>query len=200
MPAINCSIERIIGQGCSGKDHLFPGRLCVTDLPVSKEGRGTEADDKPEGTQHVCETRTFQNGGTTYPSQPHPTGGLNDKVGSEGCLPSDTNPGRAPTPPPVPIGTQNLPVSVPPIRVDIGPMGFLQSNETGGGSTPAYGFHLFIYLDDILLLHQSKEELVQLTPLICQLFKALELVVNQKKSILTPDQKLEFWGFQSDSS
>jgi len=38
-------------------------------------------------------------------------------------------------------------------------------------------------------------ELAQLTPLICQLFEALGLVVNQKKSILTPLQTLEFLGF-----
>ena len=132
--------QRIIGQGCNGRDHPFPGRLCVTDLPGSKEGGWTEASDKPEGTQNVCETQTFQNGRTTYPSQPHPTRGLDDKVGSEGCLPSDTNPGRAPTPPSVPMGTQNLPVSVPLIRVDISPTGFLQSNETGDGSTPTYGY------------------------------------------------------------
>ena len=43
------------------------------------------------------------------------------------------------------------------------------------------------------------EELAQLTPLICQLFEALGLVVNQKKSILTPHQTLEFLGFQVDT-
>ena len=58
---------------------------------------------------------------------------------------------------------------------------------------------LVIYLDDILILHQSEKELVQLTPLICQLFGALGLVVNQKKSILTPTQNLEFLGFQVDA-
>jgi len=39
----------------------------------------------------------------------------------------------------------------------------------------------------------------ELTPLICQLFEALGLVVNQKKSILTPQQNVEFLGFQVDS-
>ena len=125
--------QRIIGQGCSGRDHPFPGRLCVTGLPGSKEGGWTEASDKLEGTKRVCEAQKFQNGGTTYPSQPHPTIGLDDKVGSEGCLPSDTNPS-------VPMGTQNLPVSVPPIQVEISLTGFLKSNETGGGSTPTHGY------------------------------------------------------------
>ena len=61
------------------------------------------------------------------------------------------------------------------------------------------GIRLVIYLDDILVLHQSMEELAQLTPLICQLFEALGLVVNRKKSILTPHQNLEFLGFQVDT-
>jgi len=43
------------------------------------------------------------------------------------------------------------------------------------------------------------EELTQLTPLICQLFEALGLVVNQKKSMLSPQQMLEFLGFQVDT-
>jgi len=39
----------------------------------------------------------------------------------------------------------------------------------------------------------------QLTPLICQLFDALGLVVNLKKSMLSPQQTLEFLGFQVDT-
>jgi len=67
------------------------------------------------------------------------------------------------------------------------------------GALRHMGIRLIIYLDDLLILHQSMEELVQLTPLICQLFGALGLVVNGKKSILTPRQNLEFLGFQVDS-
>ena len=51
------------------------------------------------------------------------------------------------------------------------------------GALRHMGIRLVIYLDDILVLHQSMEELAQLTPLICQLFEALGLVVNRKKSI-----------------
>ena len=54
------------------------------------------------------------------------------------------------------------------------------------GALRHMGIRLVIYLDDLLVLHQSMGELAQLTPLIYQLFEALGLVVNQKKSILTP--------------
>ena len=38
------------------------------------------------------------------------------------------------------------------------------------------GIRLIIYLDNLLVLHQSMEEVAQLTSLICQLFEALGLV------------------------
>ena len=46
------------------------------------------------------------------------------------------------------------------------------------------GIQLVVYLDDILILHQSREELECLASLICSLFEALGLVINIKNSIL----------------
>lgn len=61
------------------------------------------------------------------------------------------------------------------------------------------GNRLVVYLDNILILHQSREELECLAPQICSLFEALGLVINTKKSILIPQQVTEFLGFQIDS-
>jgi len=58
------------------------------------------------------------------------------------------------------------------------------------------GTRLVIYLDDILILHQSKQQLEVLVTQICQLFEALGLMINRKKSLLSPIQLLEFLGFQ----
>ena len=68
------------------------------------------------------------------------------------------------------------------------------------GALRHMGIRLIIYLDDILILHQSKEELIQLVPMICQMLEALGLVVNQKKSILVPEQRMEFLGFLVDTA
>ena len=46
-----------------------------------------------------------------------------------------------------------------------------------------------------LLMHQDRAQLEQITRLTCQLFKSLGLIVNQKKSILTPTQEIDFLGF-----
>jgi len=62
------------------------------------------------------------------------------------------------------------------------------------------GIRLVIYLDDILIMHHSKEELLQFLPLICQLFKALGLMVNLEKSQTVPKQEMEFLGFQVNSA
>ena len=64
-------------------------------------------------------------------------------------------------------------------------VGFLRQN----------GCRLIIYLDDMLLLHQDRDQLQQVTQLTCQLLESLGLMVNLKKSILTPTQELEFLGF-----
>ena len=64
-------------------------------------------------------------------------------------------------------------------------VGFLRQN----------GCRLIIYLDDTLLMHQDRAQLEQITRLTCQLFESLGLIVNQKKSILTPIQEIDFLGF-----
>ena len=71
---------------------------------------------------------------------------------------------------------------------------------------PVVGFlrqnvcRLIIYLDNLLLMHQDRAQLEQITQLTCQLFESLGLMVNLKKSILTPTQELEFLGFQLGSA
>ena len=58
------------------------------------------------------------------------------------------------------------------------------------------GIRLIIYLDDILIIHQAKDQLELLVPQVHQLLKALGLLINKKKSLLIPAQCLEFLGFQ----
>ena len=50
------------------------------------------------------------------------------------------------------------------------------------GKLRQMGICLIVYLDDILIMHHSREEILQITPLVCQIFKVLELMVNMGKS------------------
>ena len=88
---------------------------------------------------------------------------------------------------------------MPPFSLTSAPWVFTKVLKPVVGTLRQMGIHLIIYLDDILIMHQNREELIELTPLICQLFEALDLVVNMKKSILVPGQLIEFLGFLVNS-
>jgi len=62
------------------------------------------------------------------------------------------------------------------------------------------GTHLVIYLDDILIMHHSERKLTQQPSIVCWLFEALGLMVNQEKSQLVPKQEMEFLGFLVNST
>ena len=56
------------------------------------------------------------------------------------------------------------------------------------------GIRLVIYLDDLLIMGSSQEEVIQARDTIMYLFYHLGLTINMKKSILSPSQELEFLG------
>ena len=58
------------------------------------------------------------------------------------------------------------------------------------------GCHLIVCLDDLLILHHGKVQLQQIISSISQLFVSLGLIINQKKSILYPTQKIGILGFE----
>ena len=57
------------------------------------------------------------------------------------------------------------------------------------------GIRLIIYLDDILLMAPTAEELTQHIPLTVSLLELLGFVINYTKSQLSPVQSIEFLGF-----
>ena len=63
------------------------------------------------------------------------------------------------------------------------------------GTLRQMGIRLVVYLDNILILHQDREEIEHLSLLICNFFEALGLVINTKKSLLIPQQSTEFLRF-----
>ena len=57
------------------------------------------------------------------------------------------------------------------------------------------GCRLIIYLDDILLLHQDREQLFNISQLVNQLFQCLGLLINEEKSLQTSCLQMEYLGF-----
>lgn len=64
--------------------------------------------------------------------------------------------------------SRNIPICVSTLWSSISTPGVYQDNETSSGYIETDGIHLIIYLDNILIMHQEKEHLMQLTTLMCQ--------------------------------
>ena len=58
---------------------------------------------------------------------------------------------------------------------------------------------VIIYLDDMLLMARSKEELIQNRDTLIYLLQHLGFVINKKKSSLSPSQTIEFLGLEINS-
>ena len=58
---------------------------------------------------------------------------------------------------------------------------------------------IIIYLDDILLIGHSLEELVMSRDTVMFLLQHLGFIINWKKSVLTPVQEIEFLGLTINS-
>ena len=59
---------------------------------------------------------------------------------------------------------------------------------------------IVIYLDDMLIIGRTKEETITLRDIVILLFQCLGFVINQKKSLMTPGQEIEFLGMIVNSN
>ena len=63
-----------------------------------------------------------------------------------------------------------------------------------------WGIRLVIYLDDILILSESKEGLLADINTVIDLLQSLGFLINGEKSIIVPTQKIECLGLIVDST
>ena len=62
------------------------------------------------------------------------------------------------------------------------------------------GIRILIYLDDLLLMNQDEQQLIVDTNSVIWILQHLGFVINWKKSIPTPQQQLEYLGFNINSA
>ena len=62
------------------------------------------------------------------------------------------------------------------------------------------GIRSVVFIDNILLMGPSEEVVLSHTALTLDLLELLEYLINYPKSHLTPARKIDFLGFQVDSS
>ena len=68
-------------------------------------------------------------------------------------------------------------------------VGFVRSKEV----------QCVVYIDDFLLMHQKKQDLMKRTALTLNLLETLGFLVNYSKSHLQPSQRIEYLGFMINS-
>ena len=61
------------------------------------------------------------------------------------------------------------------------------------------GIRLIIYLDDILIMSESREKALEHTTMTVNLLSSLGFVVNEDKSVFQPTHELQFLGFLVNS-
>ena len=61
------------------------------------------------------------------------------------------------------------------------------------------GVRLIVYIDDILILAETRQTLVDHLETLVYLLEAVGFVINQKKSITSPDHTIEFLGLTIDT-
>ena len=148
MPEITCSLEEQGKISEEIKELLSKG--AIVEATISKESFVSQiflVEKKEGGQSPVINLKSLNNFVKTAHFKMkglHILPDLiqqdnNDKVGFERCLPSGTNPPGMPSPPSVPMEQSNLPVSVPPLWVDISPTCVFKNDETCSGDPEAHG-------------------------------------------------------------
>ena len=94
----NHQSPRTTGQRGNLGDTPYTTELRVSNFPSRKEGWGPETCDKSKGSQSICEDRVLQDGRPLSAPRPLTATGFDGKIGSEGCLPSDSHSSRPPKP------------------------------------------------------------------------------------------------------
>ena len=67
------------------------------------------------------------------------------------------------------------------------------------GLSRAWGIRIIIYIDNMLVLAESRESAMEHLEVLTFLLEALGFIINKEKSVLSPAQKLEFLGLVVDS-
>ena len=168
-------------------------------LPSSKEEWSDETSDQPETVESLDRGSSFQDGGNSYPSGSAPPRGLDSTSGLEGCLLHHPHPPGPPAVPEVHGGRDLLPVHLPTIWPVLCPWTFTKVMKPLMTLLRSWGIGIIIYIDDILILADSKEEATQHLEVLVSLLEALGFIINQEKSLLSPVQEIEFSGLMVDS-
>ena len=173
--------------------------LLFKSLPYPQERLRTTLGNQPESVEQVCAKRTFQDGGYPHSKGPPETRRLASQSRLEGCLFS------------VPIDYQHrkflrfifkrktYQFNCLPFGMSSAPWVFTKTLKPVLAVLRERGVRLIAYVDDILILAESRDLIQDQVTGMLYLLECLGFIVDRKKSILNPTQVIEFLGLSVDS-
>ena len=118
---------------------------------------------------------------------PIETRGLVGKNRSQRCLSGDPNPPDTQRLPQVSIRWQNIPLRMPAIRTILSALGLHKTLKPALALLCARGVRLIAYIDDILVLAESKELLLNHLEGMSFLLEYLGFIICTEKSVMIPN-------------
>ena len=179
-------------QGCNSGDAAIAGEFCVPDFSGRKKRWWPEACGKSEMPKSVYEGGTFQDGRPPSPSRPNSTRGLDDQKDAYLQVPIHPNHQKFLV---FKWNNSFYQFQCLPFGLSTAPRVFTKLLRPVVEFLRQIGCHLIIYLDNILLLHQDRDQLLCISQLVNQLFQHLGLLINEKKFLQIPCQQMEYLGF-----
>ena len=181
--------ESFVAKGCSPSLQPSTSREFLLDsLSGAQERRSNEVCDKLEKAKRVGNTPALQNGGHEYPKRTVEDKQLDGKDRSQGCILHHPDASHSPTFSKVYGKSTALPVYMPPIQPVLCSMGLHKSYETHINLPSKYGVRMIVYIDEILVMGESPEQVKGHLEALTYLLTGLGFVINIPKSITTPAQ------------
>ena len=170
----------------------------VSQQPLSciKEGWGQQTSNKFETSEQFHPIPAFQNGGTEFTTKYAPEGRLHVQAGPKRCLLLCSSKKGIKEICTVPVGKDTLRVPLSLFWSRSSSSNIYQNLEGTISLLRRLQIRVIIYLDDMLLMSQTLEELLMSRDTIIFLLTQLGFVINLKKSILVAVQQIEFLGFE----
>lgn len=145
--------------------------------------------------KQFCRVLPLQNGRDTHVKRPFKERRLYGKIRPQGCILHSSGVDQSPK-----IPEHNVGVCLPSFWPSQCSQGVHQNYETCYRHVAQNGSKInSLYLDDILIMAESKQLATQHAQLVASTLENLGFVVNYEKSVLTPSLQMEFLGFLVDS-
>ena len=171
-------------------------RLLQSPICGPEGFRGVAPHHRPVYPEHVHRISALSYGDSSVRPPFHSPRRLDDLIGSAGRVSSGSNPPGIASVSSVYHGRSSIPVQGTVLRADNCPSGLYEADGSNIRHSPSYGIRMLRYLDDWLILAESRTTCLRARDRLLHLCEELGLKVNLRKSSLVPSQDMTYLGMQ----